>query len=201
MFYQAFMSAATTRAAPNLAPSSDLIPTHQEHYWLSEYLAGIAPEDGIVDWRSIRPEEFHPSIFPSLVLFEVVEGDDGEAVDFVYRVMGERLIEFARVNMTGKPLSMFPFPNIRASVMCLAQRAHETKRPVFSNTRSSFDYEKSLMTERSFYPVTRNGRPCVLALITVTKPPVPFADLFSAATLPQAEIEHFRVLETPHAWV
>lgn len=200
MYNQAFVQ-SSVRAAPRLAPSADLIPTHQEHYWLSEYLAGIALEDGTVDWRAIRPEEFHPSIFPHLVLFDVVEDDDGNAVDFVYRVMGDRLIEFAKVNMTGKPLSKFPIPNIRDSVMNLAHRAHETQQPVFSNTRSSFDYEKSLMTERSFYPVTRNGRPCVLALITVTKPPIPFADLFSAATLPPAEIEHFRVLETPHAWV
>ncbi|MDW3208204.1 MAG: hypothetical protein R8L07_21935 [Alphaproteobacteria bacterium] len=201
MFIQTIVSAATARATPRLIPSSDLLPTHQEHYWLSEYLSGLPGDGDMPDWQDIRPENFHHSVFPSLVLFDVVESEDGTAADFVYRVMGEKLIEFSRVNMTGKPLSKFPFLNIRRSVTALARRAHESYRPVFSSTKARFDYERSLLTERSFYPIRRNGRICILALITVTKPPIPFATLFSTSTRPPSEIESFRVLEAPHAWV
>lgn len=200
MFSFAFGKAPAAHAKPHMSSSSDLLPKHQEHYRMSEYLAGIVSRDGVVDWRDIHPEEFHPSVFPYLVLYEVVEDEDGEATDFIYRVMGDRLIEFAKVNMTGKPLSSFPYPHIRESVAYLARLAHESKRPVFSSTHSCFDNEQSLMTERSFYPILRNGTACIFGLITVTKPPVPFSDLHGDSA-PKSEVERFRLLDGPHRWL
>lgn len=188
------------RQNPQFHESEGLLPTHQEHYRLSEYLLQAAGADGMIDWRDVRPEEFHPSLFPSLVMYDVVLDEEGTPADFVYRIMGNRLIEFSKVNMTGKPLSTFPYPKIRDTVMEIAKQAHTSGRPIFCATYANVDGDKTLLTERSMYPIRRNGGPAILGLITVTKPPPPYSELFKEKFLEAAEDDYFRMLNAPNAW-
>ena len=175
-----------------------LKPEHDGHLWLADFLKSKMI-DGFVDRAAIQPEDILPALLPCLIVLDRLPADGGARADFVYRLMGGTLVDYAGVNMTGKLLSNFPHPDIRASMETYAHAVCDHIKPLFSVTHATFGLSDTVFTERSIYPTTKGDTTGIIALITVNAPPAPYDSVKESPNYRHVR-EHYRLLDGVGCW-
>lgn len=117
-------------------------------YWIS-----IHPEDGIPGRQHFDPLDV-PNLLPNIRLLDIV----GNPPRFRIRLMGTRLREFFRAELTGCWLDEL-FSNLEGSLTHVELlRTIETREPRWRRGKPALDIEKDYMDmERIYLPFARDG--------------------------------------------
>ena len=175
-----------------------LKPEHDGHFWMADFLKSKMI-DGLVDRTAIQPEDIQPALLPCLIVLDRQPADGPVGADFIYRLMGGKLVDYAGVNMTGKLLSNFPHPDIRASMEAYAHAVCDHKKPLFSVTHATFGRSDTVFTERSIYPTIKGETTGIIALITVNAPPAPYDSVKESPNYRHVR-EQYRLLDGAGEW-